>query len=392
MKSIFRSLSSALALLLLLNGCTGNQSRKDAGLITLDLEVMAQNEVAMGLVDLARKIEYIRLETLPEALLNPTRIMYRNGNIVVLNRNGTVHLFGADGRFIRQIGRIGGGPGEYLGAQYMELSADGSLIHLYFTRGNSVYTYDLDGNQVNSFPLAYNSWRFAPLGQGKHMMISPYGAFSTDSLPFLFFVQDEAGQVIRKYPSTKVMMMMGDFSIGNFFVTPQRVLAYQPFCDTVFSIDEQGGMKPAYLLDSGSHRAPDELYDDMNEVMVLSKDYFVSPTLTETSDLLFIRFKRLKKYQSGIYEFDSGEIRSIKTVGNRIPNDLDGGPDFWPSAGDGHKVVYQTILPVDLLNPDKSLTNNQIEIKDPAAAESYGKMLTAIKVDDNPILMVVTLK
>jgi hypothetical protein len=392
MRSFFRSLSTALALLLLLNGCAGNQSRKDTGLITLDLQGMAQNEMAVGLSDLARKIEYIRLETLPEALLNPTRIIYRNGNIVVLNRNGVVHLFDSDGRFIRQIGRIGGGPGEYLGAQYMELSADGSLIHLYFTRGRSGYTYDLDGNQVRSFQLAYNSWRFAPLGQGNHMMISPYGAFSTDSLPFLFFVQDESGRVVRKYPSTRVMMMMGDFSIGNFFVTPQRVLAYQPFCDTVFSVDDQGGMKPAFLLDSGSHRAPDELYNDMNEVMAPTKDYFITPTLLETSNLLFIRFKRLKDYESGLYDFNKGEIHSIKTVNNRIPNDLDGGPDFWPSGSDGHKVVYQTILPVDLLNPDKSLPGNQIKIKDPAAGDLFGRMLSTIKVDDNPILMVVTLK
>ncbi|MFO7616737.1 MAG: 6-bladed beta-propeller [Bacteroidales bacterium] len=386
------SSSTALALLLLINGCTGNLSRKDLGLINLDLETLAQNEVSLGLSDLARKIEYIRLETLPEALLNPTRIIYRNGNIVVLNRNGSVHLFDSEGRFIRQIGQIGGGPDEYLGAQYMELSADGSLIHLYFTRGRSCYTYDLDGNKVGSFQLAYNSWRFAPIGQGKHMMISPYGAFSTDSLPFLFFVQDETGQVIRKYPSTKVMMMMGDFSIGNFFVTPKRVLAYQPFCDTVFSVDDQGGLKPAYLLDSGSHRAPDEFYDDMNEVMELAKDYFISPTLTETSDLLFIRFRRLNKYEYGLYDFKKGEIRSIKTVNNRMSNNLDGGPDFWPSGSDGDKVVYQTILPVDLLNPDKRLTNNQIKISDPAAGEHYGKMLNTIKVDDNPILMVVTLK
>ncbi len=137
-----------------------------------------------------------------------------------------------EGKFVEQIGAIGPGPEEYLGAQGIEVSPDGSLIYLYSAKGNIGYTYDIEGVQINSFRITYPTWRFAPLSEGRHIMISPYGSFSPDSANFLFYLQDESGQVIRKYPSTQVIKMMGDFSIGSFFTDPKRVLAYQPFIPT----------------------------------------------------------------------------------------------------------------------------------------------------------------
>jgi len=392
MKISYKLIYYGLAGLLMLTGCDGQRSAKETGLISLNLETMAANEVTVGLSDIAKEVRYIQLETLPDILLNPARIMYRNGNIIILNREGTVHLFNADGKFIRQIGNKGHGPGEYINAQYLDFSADGSLIHLYCTECQAIYTYNMEGVKVNSHQMSHGSWRAAPVGQGKHILISPYGAFSPDSLPFLFFLQDETGKVIRKYPSTRVIKFGGDFSIGSFYVTPQRVLAYQPFCDTVFNVDMDGHFEPAYCFGFGSHRAPDALYDDMSKTMVLEKDYFISPALVETSDRLFIRFKRLKKYQLGWYQFDNREILSVKTTLSRIPNDFDGGPDFWPSGSDGKKMVYQTVLPVDLLDPDKTKAADDMQIKNPKSRDAYQKMLKNLKEDDNPILMIVTLK
>ena len=316
-----------------------------------------------------------------------------NKKIFVLNRSGEVFLFNDDGKFVRQIGAIGKGPGEYVGAQYMEVSPDGSLIYIYNQRfGNAGYTYDLDGNQINSFKMNYLTWRFAPLSEGRHIMISPYGSFSPDSANFLFYLQDESGKVIRKYPSSQVIKMMGDFSIGGFFIDPIRVLAYQPFCDTVFQVDGEGNMNPVFNLNFGGHHAPDELYADMANVMNPTETYFLSPTLRQTRDKLFIRIKEKQKYHIGIYRFDNGNIFSFKTDNGKIPNDLDGGPDFWPTGTDGDQELYQMVQPFDLLNPEKENQKNQLEVKNSDAAEAYQRLLNTLTENDNPVVMVVKLK
>ncbi len=396
MKSIIRVFSFIILGSFLFVACNNQNLIQKNDVITIDLEAMVDQNQAIGLDEIAQEVRYIPLETLPEAMLNPTKLLYVNKRIFVLNRTVEIFLFNDEGKFIRQIGTIGPGPEEYLGAlggpHGMEVSPDGAYIYYYSTRGNIAYTYNIEGEKVNSFSLKYLSWRYAPLSEGRHIMISPYGSFSPDSVDFLFYLQDGSGKVVRKYPSSQVIKMMGDFSIGVFSTDPKRVLAYQPFCDTVFQVDGDGEMNPAFYLNFGDHRAPDELYADMANIMSPKESYFLSPKLHQTKDKLFIRIRELKKYHVGIYQFDDGNIYSIKTDNTKIPNDLDGGPDFWPSGTDGEQHLYRMLQPFNMLNPDEEKLRNKPEVKDKDAAEAYQRLLSTLNENDNPVVMVIKLK
>lgn len=392
MKSLIKVSSFLAFSFLLFFACTSPDSNRSTEIISIDLEEMVNGEESVGLAEIAEEVTYVRLETLTEAMLNPTRLLYVNKNIFVLNRSGKVFLFTDEGEFVRQIGEIGAGPEEYLAAQHMEVSSDGSLIHLYHRKGKVGYTYNIDGSKVTSFPITYIAWRHAPLADGRHIMIAPYGDFSPDSPRFLFYLQDKLGNVIRKYPSTQVIKMMGDFSIGSFYIDPIRVLAFQPFCDTVFEVDSEGEMSPAFQFNFGTHRAPDELYEDMVNTMDPTEPYYLSPILNQTKDQLFIRIRELRKYHIGIYQFDDGNIFSIKTDNGMIPNDLDGGPDFWPAGTDGDRLLYRMLLPVNLLNPDKKTQKKPLAAENAEAAEAYQEMLKELNENDNPIVMIVKLR
>jgi streptogramin lyase len=79
-----------------------------------------------------------------------------DGSIFIVEGQGTVvRKYSADGEYLHDIGREGGGPGEYKGAPEIEITPDGRLVML--DGGNRRVTfYDLDGNYLLDWPVPGN--------------------------------------------------------------------------------------------------------------------------------------------------------------------------------------------------------------------------------------------
>lgn len=76
---------------------------------------------------------------------------------------------------------------------------------------------------------------------------------------------------------------------------------------------------------------------------------------------------------------------------SRILNDIDGGDHFYPTFTVRDNVVADCIQAHHLKNRMKERMSN-IEPIDKEASARFDKMLKDIKVGDNPIFMIVTLK
>lgn len=378
---------------LTLSSCQSEQQKPESPVIVLDMESLLSNQQELKLSDIAESIQYIQLETNQDVLCQVLQYLVRDNKIIVRNRNGTVFLFDGEGKFVRQIGRIGQGPGEYLGVQYIDASPQGDFVYFYYTRGNIAYVYSSDGEMINDFEIKYSTWRFAALSPNRHIMISPYGAFSADSVPFLFYLADGKGQVVKQFPSKKVIMLgAGDFSIGKFMVTPKSVIGYHPFNDTVFSFDQEGNKSPKYVFDYGSKRLPDEEIDDMMKLFENREQYIHSTSLYETSDRLFIRAFHQKKPLIGFWQQEDNSIVAIASDDGKLLNDMDGGPDFWPATSDGEKTVYRLLRPVNLVESWNKGDFQEKEFKLADERKEFIRMIQELKEGDNPVIMVVELK
>lgn len=375
------------------SSCQSEQEKPQSPVIVLDMELLLSNQQEMKLSDIAESIKYVRLETNPDVLCQVLQYLVRDNRIYVRNRNGTVFLFDGEGKFVRQIGRKGQGPGEYLGVQFIDASPQGDFVYFYYTRGNIAYIYSSDGEMINDFEIKYPTWRFAALSPDRHIMISPYGAFSPDSLPFLFYLADGKGQIVNQFPSKKVIMLgAGDFSIGKFMVTPRSVIGYHPFNDTVFSFDPEGNISPKYVFNYGNKRLPDEEIDDMMKLYENREQYIHSTSLYETSDRLFIRAFHQKKPLIGFWQQKDNSLVAILSDDGKLLNDLDGGPDFWPATSDGDKTVYRLVQALDLVESWNKGDYQEKEFKQADDRKEFVRMIQELKEGDNPVIMVVELK
>ncbi len=72
-------------------------------------------------------------------------------------------------------------------------------------------------------------------------------------------------------------------------------------------------------------------------------------------------------------------------------NDLDGGPDFWPTASDGENTVYRLLRPVNLLDSWSNGGFHEKKFEKTDKRDDFMKMMQQLKEDDNPIIMAVRL-
>ncbi len=63
---------------LLVFACKNQNTNKKTDVKTIDLESMVDQNRSIGLAEIAQKVSYIPLETLPEAMLNPSKLLYVN--------------------------------------------------------------------------------------------------------------------------------------------------------------------------------------------------------------------------------------------------------------------------------------------------------------------------
>ena len=127
----------------------------------IDLPYKVQVDLTTS--SIASEVKFIPLETNKMSLIGKGERIRINDSLIVISDWKKIFLFKKDGRFIRQIGTNGKGPGEYLMIFDFELKED--TILLTSTGKRSIIKYTLDGkfqeeiqvgNQLTHFSLNPN--------------------------------------------------------------------------------------------------------------------------------------------------------------------------------------------------------------------------------------------
>ena len=112
-----KSISLSISISLLLTACGGASTMHQGEMATIDVETALQNPQELSLTDLGEKMIYVPLETLDESLVK----LESQSNLIVTDEYIFVGESGRPllcfdrftGKFLRNIGSVGQGPGEY---------------------------------------------------------------------------------------------------------------------------------------------------------------------------------------------------------------------------------------------------------------------------------------
>jgi hypothetical protein len=401
--------------LILFSSCL-NTSQQGETIEEIDLFSAYNDRSEVLISNIATDIEYIRLETGEDFMLNDPHLINVKDSLILFIGFRKIYVFSRNtGKFLYQISSFGRGPNEYssTGSIYDEKrdlffvnmgKKDGNYITVgYNFTGEIVKTIsipNLRNSDDNELPIS----RFWPLNDSLYL---GYIDNPMVSLPEKIVVFDYNGKSLRYYPNynSNGKNESGSFSFSAhksmFFNAEDTIRFFELHTDTVFSINSHT-IVPRYHINMGDLLLPYNLRSSLNSPEYLEN--FHIRTMHESSRFLI--------FSSGIYG-----IRHIvvydKTLQNTMvcgaSTDLDfyKSEDPWGIRCIGFSNDLDQFIPI---GTDKNFYINRndefvtaipgLEVKrwfdrNPEKAERLPEHLQAyrnIKDDDNPIIIIAKLK
>jgi hypothetical protein len=162
--------------------------------------------------------------------------------------------------------------------------------------------------------------------------------------------------------------------------------------DTLYRINSEFSFVPKYIVNSGKYGVTLETRSDANLFIQEFRNnrLLVLNSMFETKDYVLLSYRFTPNLNNPCY-YNKKEDKLLyfsSTLG--LPNDYDGGLDFWPQYQYNNQLVayYQAhFFEAHLNNSEKSNPKGNAEV-----INSFEQMCRKIDSEDNPVMVIVTLK
>lgn len=350
------------------------------------------------LSEVASAIKYIPLETTAESLLEQDilDVTIAGGYLFVCDYK-KLFQFTLEGKFVRQIGRAGQGPGEYtesiLGVTYNErlkeiyLSDPRQLkLHVYSFDGKFLHDINMEGREYvrlqndGCFYAIYNDFLYDKQKRGKEMVV--YDGDGKELYNFRFRPKEGV-----RYPGI-------NFTLPVIY-TYQNAIYYKNPLEQEINRIEKKKRKPVYKLDLHdleklNHEEDGKLVIDRekqvggyqpNEI-AKKKIYFQG--IFELDHNMGIYYIQEDERRFAWYDKQNGKVcrvRSLQADKDGFTDDLEGGSPVLPNFLRNGKLVG--VVPAPVLQEKVDPENVRGSLK---------RVMEELLEEDNQVIQIVTLK
>ena len=403
---------------IILLACTNNTTSKK----NEDVQVLPTIKISppdvnklpfLHLSELAYNVEYFKLETRKDLLLGHCQVYYSDtSNYMLVVSDNKLRIFDKNGKYIRKIGEIGRGPNEFIPRQ-VAVDFSNDILYIYTLWERHILKFDFNGN----FKGVIENELFADLSILKYMdgqliLVNAIGphlkeAFKGGYMELSSF--DPNSNKINYYlPNNwdiKYNRNMLSFTVNDnelLSVVNNKIAYYKmQYCDTLYKV-ANGKIKPFLFIDMGNHKYSVErcqirqgepiaehfknkiLIQSMfasNNKILLQCTYF-NPHIKQDNESFLCVFNR---YSNEYTYYNSNII-----------NDINGGPNV--SVKDLSSPSYLRLAPVLFKDQPDGNTNvyfsrhDNTVLKFPERKNEFNNMINSSKIDDNPIVQIITLR
>jgi len=192
----------------------------------------------------ADTVIYIPLETTSESLVGSIRSLWMNDSYILVNsRNTPLLLFQRDGKFVRKIGKLGRGPGEYEG--FLGFCVIQDTIYIPYSGRRNVLRYTFEGTFCDK--IIFKPFPEYLTTTADHKLVS-YNA--PEGKVYVYnqnFYASDTIVVEHGVTTGRYKWVIGSTIMTHLQKTPSGLLFYDYISDTVWNIDGNN-KEPAYIL------------------------------------------------------------------------------------------------------------------------------------------------
>ncbi len=354
---------------------------EDHSTYEVSLDENLSNIKSILLSEIGREIEYIKLETITESLLKSIDQIELCDSFIFVSDRKKLIQFNNKGKFIRQIGAEGRGPGEFIYIRDFCIDENRRLIFILNSGSKQVIVYDFRGHFSNTFDLPTQQSQIALIGDSSLFFHVPNTLVKIDAAPLSWIITDRNGNVRKliqnslkrtSFPGYIVLEAPAIYSLDN------KIRFMEFGIDTMYMLNvDYSQSKYATFKLEDLKMDPDPLLNSIESKEQLSDKFWIYSVI-EQKDFFFIKINWGINIAPENCFFDKRTNEVIFPENGIFINDIDFGADFWP-----HQIINDSLLidfldPLEILNdPDTSISENLISIKQSLTETS------------NPVIMIL---
>jgi len=396
--------------------CSGKEKQADSQkeVVRIDVINALKKYPVANLSDYFTTVEYIPLETNKNSLLGDIRkIFFEKNMFYVLDNNYHCRIFDRSGRYISTFNRRGNGPEEY--AQISDINIDPLSGNILILDRNTIKEYDPSGNFIKKIEKpdkTFNFVKFSILSNG--LIAANIIDLKSGSKEEGFLIYDSSlkvyGKTIFSSPipnpgppaqdgSIRFTPVVTDFYVFSRYKS--QFIVSRKFIDTVYQINTDYTMSPAYVFDFGEfsfekQNIPPSEID--NNSPVITK----SPYIFQNSGYLFLNFDMrgkapfsyTGKARNGMTQIVNTDVKGIYDKKKRVltlldepsrhmgglKDDIREGPPFWPLFVSSENTMIACYNAMDLI---------QLQKERGREFKGLEKITNGLGEEDNPVIVFV---
>jgi hypothetical protein len=380
-----------LILISFLFSCS-KESRKETLYVNKIISAGKINNDNFLLSSIVDSVSFVPLETTGKSLIRRIDKLYRTDDTIFVSDclgSNKVLVFDGRGRFIRTIGAVGNGPGEYI--EMNDFCIDTLSRCLYFlTLKSVVYKYGYEGNFIEKFNLGFYSMRMEYNHGRLFFAGDPPPRRFRETHPkgagYNLVVTDTSGRILyEEFPNE----ILGDNNIvlPHPFYSIDSATLYRISLDNhIYGIKKNNELFVHYYIDLGDNaytidafamNVPHKSYSEEDFFNILSKHTHSIDFIVENSKYALFFFLNKDDSILGIYDKKT-EICNCYAEKNTV-DDISGlSYELFPLFAYSYKDTFIAVL-------------NSYDIVENFKDKPWFENLN-IQEDSNPILYIVKTK
>ena len=350
----------------------------------------------LTLNELVESIEYIPLETTDDCLIGDITNSIFSENYMLLTCRITrrCYLFNRTGRFIAPIGNIGQGPGEYAFIpELLRIDEKNNQVVLATTRPQQLMYYRLNGEFIKSDSIEhFSSARKMSYHDGFYLI----KVRNEGNTPYSYLVLNDDLKLVTENIKPVSFTMNPPGSTGGIgtpfcqYVYDSQVhIRENQLNDTLYRISSDFNFIPKYVFNLKGEISL-EIRSDVNLMMREMRNLPSMNSIFEINDYLLFSYRFLQELNVPCYYVRSDDRLLYFSSSSGIPNDYDGGLDFWPQYQHNNQYIsYHQVhlFEEHLERSDKLKPQGTSEV-----INRFEKISQKIDREDNPVMVVVIFK
>lgn len=371
--------------ILIFTNCKNDRSPQYSRyLIDLRNPILSIKSVPLSAIGFS--IQYIPLETNSASLLKTIQHIELSDSIIFVCDHDKLLKFDTSGRFIKQIGINGRGPGEYPSIYDFSIDKTNQLIYIAASGIKEILIFDFDGNLKKSFKVPYIPIQILACEMNYILFRN---AFPNPDANYNWYITDSDGKILikfRSYPGRDTRSKLIGQSLCPMYLFNGKFHFMEYGIDTLYLINNSA-KEPYAIFDLGDLKMDPPYPVDFD--MEALKDKIWVYKIFEDRNNLYMKVS--KGWTSTFYHciYNKKESETITLEEEGFINDLDGGPIFWPQFITSDTILVSYIDAYQFLNYLNKKSDDSTESTN---NEESGKLKTLKKElteTSNPVIMIV---